>query len=542
MYSVNDINWSRLNSITPTLQRMEDDPLFLEHRRHRFDSVPPPPYSSGSITQFPTPGPFPAAAQVNIDLDEVYRKPLSDKEKGSFRRMRYYHPCCRYEDEVRFERDRIDREYRRRDEYCNPLYHGPDLIGRSGQRRFSIMARNSIKKRWERLGVWNPEWGIPDRVNREPKDCTIDWKWRWECTKPHVDRYFSQQPLEFRQANWPSREEEVADERAVRVHLERQGCWDEALVSQNVHTENPTEPHVDDHEFLITSRPWYVWQLEVREEEIRLRRCERDVFYHAEARENVTERWKEKGYWKENWPSLAGWKWKHESPSPEPVDPNEIDFTSSEIDAMEEIPPPTPPKIILPTERREPTWSRLFGYLPGYDPNNPHEPIHNDLRYRVFGDEDDTNNGPDITSQSNSNDEILKIKNDDASHVKSPTAEQMTISTRHHTRSASRAEKSLPATSRSKSSNGTSRALPRSTKICRPDLPVRRSSRIAERQRQSKGAEPHASKEEDLASQSKPFKRQSRQKPMTSPRVTRSKRHLPIKRCPPSKARRVAKR
>jgi hypothetical protein len=100
---------------------------------------------------------------------------------------------------------------------------------------------------------------------------------------------------------------------------------------------------VDDREFLITSRPWYVWELEVAEEGVRLKRDPINSEIHHRQRENVTTRWKEKGYWKDSWGDLPGWKWRHESSSPEPADPNDMDFTPSEIDALEEIPPPTPP-------------------------------------------------------------------------------------------------------------------------------------------------------------------------------------------------------
>lgn len=39
----------------------------------------------------------------------------------------------------------------------------------------------------------------------------------------------------------------------------------------------------------------------------------------------------------------SGWKWNHESPSLEPEDLRKIEFTPSEIDALEAIPPSTPP-------------------------------------------------------------------------------------------------------------------------------------------------------------------------------------------------------
>lgn len=81
-HSVYDIDPARLNAIMPTLQRMEEDPAFLERRRrHLDDDDPPPPYSSSSvITQLPTPDPFQPAADADTDVDEILRKPLSNRE------------------------------------------------------------------------------------------------------------------------------------------------------------------------------------------------------------------------------------------------------------------------------------------------------------------------------------------------------------------------------------------------------------------------------------------------------------------------------
>lgn len=45
---------------------------------------------------------------------------------------------------------------------------------------------------------------------------------------------------------------------------------------------------------------------------------------------------------------VPGWKWRHESPSPElesltPLNTLDMDFSTSEVDALEAILPPTPP-------------------------------------------------------------------------------------------------------------------------------------------------------------------------------------------------------
>jgi hypothetical protein len=61
------------------------------------------------------------------------------------------------------------------------------------------------------------------------------------------------------------------------------------------------------------------------------------------------------GDWKPEWRdqrsgnTLIGWKWRHESPSPEPEDLSGLEdlatfeLTPSEVDALEAVPPPSPP-------------------------------------------------------------------------------------------------------------------------------------------------------------------------------------------------------
>jgi hypothetical protein len=334
---------------------MEEDPAFLEHGRHRFDtSDPPPPYSSGSVTRPPTPDPF-RPAPNGISLDELLRKPLSREEIHLLIRVGLPRPHHRYNDEFNQEKDRIEHEYCRRDKNYKPLYHGPDLTGRAGQQRLRIMIRHSIKKRWERLGVWQPEWGIPRCVHYRAKDDPGDWDWKRDRDMSDAERKYNSLPPEAKMASWPMLDEEYPSERAVRLYLKEKGEWDETLDPQQPPVaESSTWSPVADHRYLITARPWFMWHIEIEEEELRLRRDPNCSDYWHPARNNVTTRWKEKGHWKDSWGDEPGWKWRHESPSPEPPDPSCMEFTPSEIDALEEIPPPTPrpaPDPVSPAAR-----------------------------------------------------------------------------------------------------------------------------------------------------------------------------------------------
>ncbi|KAK6366497.1 hypothetical protein LTS17_010583 [Exophiala oligosperma] len=342
-HTVHDINPARLNSIMPILQQMADDPAFLEYRERRFEQDDPPwPYSSRSTTRESTPGPF-DQPRGQINLAELLGLPLSSLEIDIIRRrfrLGGYDAVDRYNDEVRLEQERICKASRRRDENYTPLYRGPDLVGTRGLQRLHIMIRHSIKKRWQQLGVWDPEWEVPTSKLGEFGESRGPVHWPW-CN---------------------SRDKVSLESRAVRRYLQKKAARDEneTLMPQPVQADGIAEvPEVDDHESPITSRPWFLWALEVTEEEVRLRRNPERLGTYVPARANVTARWKEKGYWKDSWSNnlpqyfdwrdSPGWKWRHESPSPEPPDPNDMDFTPSEVDALEAIPPPTPsPPVVKP--------------------------------------------------------------------------------------------------------------------------------------------------------------------------------------------------
>lgn len=263
LHTVYDITPARLNAIMPTLQQMEDDPAFLERRRRRFDvdddNDPPPPYSSGTTTQLASPNPNPPVAD-NVDIGELLRKPLSNEEIFLLRyKVGNYRPHCQYDEDFIRANKMINREYCRRDENYNWLYRGPNLLGRAGDQRQRIMARHSIKKQWERMGIWSPEWGIPHRVHIGPRDKRGKWNWKWDTEQTFRGRESEYDSLsdEAKIARWPSRDEEQPDERAVRRYLMEKGEWNEALDQQPLESDRSSDVHIDDRESFITSRPWY---------------------------------------------------------------------------------------------------------------------------------------------------------------------------------------------------------------------------------------------------------------------------------------------
>lgn len=74
-----------------------------------------------------------------------------------------------YHDEAHLEKARLDSYWWAR----------PTFLNVKGSQRLGILVRHNIKRRWERLGVWNPEWGFPGRRHL-PSDDASRWKWPWQ--------------------------------------------------------------------------------------------------------------------------------------------------------------------------------------------------------------------------------------------------------------------------------------------------------------------------------------------------------------------------
>lgn len=124
-------------------------------------------------------------------------------------------------------------------------------------------------------------------------------------------------------------------------------------------------------ESFITSRPWFMFEVENKDMAERRFRISTDAWraYSNTAQPpSVAGLWMERGEWKEEWSAnyrtrLIGWKWRHESPSPQPEDHTRLDdpalgLTPSEIDALEAVRPPTPPPPQV-------YWEPPPGYTPG---------------------------------------------------------------------------------------------------------------------------------------------------------------------------------
>ena len=299
------------------------------------------------------------------EFKDLMEGPLSDEEQkalgNNLHLIRAYNPGKRYHLEAHIENARIDSWMWGPSDDVKKYLRSPGRLGRAGRERMNVIVRRNIKRRWQKLGVWNPQWGIPGRLNNsQSNDDASKWKWRWQ-NDDTVPKYAVPDGTGLN----------LQDPIRRAVHLRRD------LRRHEISPVPPRSRLQDDvsasqAESFIISRPWFMYSLEVCAEGSRIDRIpiERRWHYKESNAKLVIERWKSRGDWREGWTDLLtkrdipGWKWRHETPSPGPEDltslnTNDMEFTPSEVDALEAIPPPTPP----PERRYDPPLSPTTGLI-----------------------------------------------------------------------------------------------------------------------------------------------------------------------------------
>ncbi|AEO61386.1 hypothetical protein MYCTH_2311488 [Thermothelomyces thermophilus ATCC 42464] len=342
------------NEALPELARLAGDQRLRERALDRFDRDEPPPYLSSTDDEEYLENELPLGSDGSGVLQEfvdLMKQPLTDAERDTVAMDlhfsgKVYQPGHRYHQEAVIEAQRIRRVCRELRPANAEAQKFLDFQGRAGDERLNILVRRNIKRRWRKLGVWNPQWGIPGRRNgTNPDDDASKWKWRWQ----HGDAA----------AEWtPSATATAANPKhpITRALALRQGLLHGEHAPVPPRSRLPDDASASQAESFIISRPWFVFMAEYFEERERFYRIPpmKRRHYREPIAKPVIERWKSRGDWRDEWDQpvegayVPGWKWRHESPSPEPEDLTpletmDLEFTPSEVDALEAIRPPTPP-------------------------------------------------------------------------------------------------------------------------------------------------------------------------------------------------------
>ncbi|KAF4511823.1 hypothetical protein G6O67_001031 [Ophiocordyceps sinensis] len=300
--SVYQLDHEQLSQLVmPELQDMADNqPLLEQHLDRRFNRDDPPPYRSPSADEddddqdiyehlgFDLLHPLQSlTAQDRAKIDNLIGEPLTETEL--IKAQRYfessqpaYNPGRLYD---KAAKDATLRAMMPSYDGC-PLEVRKSYNGRAGRQRLNVLIRHGIKKRWQSLGVWNPEWGIPGRVDSKPRDESFRWRWTWQGDTQErgatlgFDHHVAQHP----------------NSRAIRL---RQGLRRGEASCVPPPPRHRLEPDASQStaESFITSRPWYIYGLEQAEESVRLRRLSGRArrLYDEDHGVYVQTRWEESG-------------------------------------------------------------------------------------------------------------------------------------------------------------------------------------------------------------------------------------------------------
>ncbi|KAK7917944.1 hypothetical protein PG985_009818 [Apiospora marii] len=318
-----DLSLRRFEADEPPPYESSTEPEDFGHHHDLLDPPPPAPIAHDSHATF---------GDVPDDVLQTLERPLSDEEMESIATAAHHllSPAEVFYGDALREDERMP--------------FSESFKGTVGLRRAGLVVRHVLKNRWKKLGVWNDAWGFAGR-NVAPEDRYRDWRWPWE-----------RQGADEREAVEAGRKELVLRALRQRQHLRR-----------GEHVPGPAQAHLEPDssiaqaESFLVSRPWFLFRLERFEDTMRHNRLDQATRLRHKGRlgPSVKERWQARGEWRREFGLTPGfdiervtaWKWRHESPSPEPEDlgcitkplqpvslrryHDDLRFTPSEYDEIE---------------------------------------------------------------------------------------------------------------------------------------------------------------------------------------------------------------
>ena len=216
-------------------------------------------------------------------------------------------PALRFKVELQEEYTRI--QLQRRELQKKKEYFGPTLVGDTGELRAIIMARSTIRKRWEALGIWDPNWGAPSGG-------PMFWDWPWRSSNANLEYVLPDEIMEFA---WPTREQECWWERTIRLYLQGKGEWKDPnaqwklIDGEDVRDELSDQPQGlvshGNKAALLTGQTWWRFELEAVEHTTKMLRVIPDrEAASALARADVVAKWEQQGAWDDAWVNFPAWE------------------------------------------------------------------------------------------------------------------------------------------------------------------------------------------------------------------------------------------
>ena len=304
------------------------------------------------------------------EYESLIFDPLTDAELEHLAKILIqggvYNPGYRFRIEATREIEEIEKYTK--SPKC-PHYIREFFDGQAGKQRRVVIARRNVRLRWERLGVWNPKWGIPGRrPDAFPEDDTWGWRWAWQkdfTLKWWPELVVKVEEDSVRLDNRPDGKPYNDWHPANRAVQMRKGLSFAEFKRYPPHLKLPKDASTAQGDAFIISRPWFQYTLERAEWDIRVDRAFKQIinhytggFFNSELgpgeEHRVTQVWKQRGEWKHGWnktiedltettvgvmENIVGWMWLSEEDL-EDKTPDELGgFTGPEALAIAHISP-----------------------------------------------------------------------------------------------------------------------------------------------------------------------------------------------------------
>ncbi|KAF5127074.1 hypothetical protein E5D57_008002 [Metarhizium anisopliae] len=305
-----------LSRVVEALQRLQNDPQQLAHEREERYDDPPPPYpesESGETTQPPTPGP-----------------PVVDESYGRDQRRRARYkaiPWSQFKMQSRREEERLMHQQ------SKERFGRRQTLPWDDSSDHRANAQNNVRSRWVEQGIWGDEWGPPWPEGSYP----MENQWRQQGDGPFFGSYGTRSTGNLG-ARWGHEEPDPEPESESEPEQERPFTF--GIFGLGVDQPKPPKPRPriryiqteqGQRRYIPSptvrnpeaSRPYNQFLYQISKEcewikdEIIYRAPGTSVDIDTMAYQSVKDMWIEDGIWNPKWGELPGMTWIYEEPEEE---------------------------------------------------------------------------------------------------------------------------------------------------------------------------------------------------------------------------------